>query len=66
MGKQKSLLQHEKQRLDDARRQMGLAALDFTIPDDKLLEMREEVRRQQGEVRSLERKSKRLFGLFSF
>ncbi|WP_363347383.1 hypothetical protein [Methylocystis echinoides] len=65
-AKQKSLLQHEQARFEDARRQMGLAAMDFSIPDEQFLELRSQVRRLQNDVKKLERKSKSLFGLFSF
>jgi hypothetical protein len=62
--KKNSLLQHMKTELEDARRQLGLAAMDFSTPDDRLLELREKLRRQQDEVAAMERKSKKLFGIF--
>ncbi|MEK4034016.1 hypothetical protein WOC76_13905 [Methylocystis sp. IM3] len=65
-GKQNSLLQHAKVRFEDARRQLGFAAMDFSIPDDRFLEMRAETRQMQDEIRKLERKSKSLFSLFGF
>ncbi len=63
---QKSLLQFAKVRFEDARRQLGLAAMDFSIPDDRFLEMRSEARQIQDEVKKLERKSKSLLGFFGF
>lgn len=65
-AKSKTLLEIEKARFEDARRQIGLAALDFTIPDEQILEMRADVRRLQDGVKKLERKSKSFFGLFGF
>lgn len=66
MANQKSLLQFAKVRFEDARRQLGLAAMDFSIPDDRFLEMRSEARQMQDEVKKLERKSKSLLGLLGF
>ncbi len=62
--KTKTLVEQMKADLEDARRQLGLAALDFDIPDDRLLEMRSDLRRERDEVRERERKSKKLFGIF--
>jgi hypothetical protein len=62
--KKNSLLQHMRSELDEARRQLGLAAMDFSTPDDRLLELRSNLRRQQDEVAAMERKSKKLFGIF--
>ncbi len=61
--KTKTLVEQMKADLEDARRQLGLAALDFDIPDDRLLEMRSDLRRERDEVRERERKSKKLFGI---
>jgi chromosome segregation ATPase len=62
--KTKTLVEQMRTGLEDARRQLGLAANDFSTPDDRLLEMRSDVRRLQDEVANLEKKSKRLFGIF--
>lgn len=64
--KSKTLLEIEKVRFEDARRQVGLVAMDFSIPDEQFLEMRAEVRRMQDNVKKLEKKSKGLFGIFGF
>ncbi len=65
-AKQKSMLQYARARFEDTRREVGLAAMDFSIPDDRFLEMRSEARRMQDEVKKLERKSKNLLGLLGF
>ncbi len=62
--KTKTLIEQMKTDLEDARQRLGLAAFDFSTPDDRLLEIRSDLRRMRDEVRELERKSKRLFGIF--
>ncbi len=62
--KASSLLTAMKVRLDETRRQLGFAAMDFSVPDERLLELRNELRSLQEEVKTLERKSKKLFGIF--
>ena len=62
--KTKTLVEQMRTGLEDARRQLGIAANDFSTPDGRLLEMRSDVRRMQDEVANLEKKSKRLFGIF--
>ncbi len=62
--KKNSLLQHMKSDLEAARRQLGLAAMDFSTPDETLLELRAKLRSLQEEVAAMERKSKKLFGIF--
>lgn len=64
MAKKDSLLQAVKADFETKRRQLGLAAMDFSLPDDRLVELRAELRRLQDEVRTLEKKSKKLFGIF--
>jgi hypothetical protein len=64
MAKKDSLLQAVKADFEAKRRQLGLAAMDFSLPDDTLVELRAELRRLQDEVRTLEKKSKKLFGIF--
>ena len=37
----KTLADYAQERFEEARRNLGLAATDFSIPDEKLLEIRE-------------------------
>jgi hypothetical protein len=55
-------------RLEDARRVLRETAVDFSVPDDKLLELRESARRVAGELKELDRKAakKGLFGFLRF
>jgi hypothetical protein len=62
--KDNSLLAVMKARLDETRRQLGFAAMDFSVSDERLLELRTELRSLQDEVKTLERKSRKLFGIF--
>ncbi len=65
MGKRtKTLAEQMKADLEDARRQLGLAAMDFNVPDEHLVEMRSDLRRMRDEVNKAEQKSKKLFGIF--
>ncbi len=65
MGKKtKTLAEQMKADLEDARRRFGLAAMDFNVPDERLVEMRSDLRRMQDEAHRAEQKSKKLFGLF--
>jgi hypothetical protein len=57
-----SLLAHMQSQFEMARRQVADAAIDFSVPDDKVLELRTHALRLQEEVRELERKSKGLLG----
>jgi hypothetical protein len=63
-----SLLAHMESQLEAARRQMRDVVIDFSIPDDKVLELRADARRVLEEVKELERKSanKGLFGFLGF
>jgi hypothetical protein len=42
-------------KLDDARRELRAAVVDFDIPDDKLLELRDNARRTWLELREQDR-----------
>ncbi len=42
----KTLAAYAKEKHEEARRNLGLAAIDFSISDEKLLEMRETIRRE--------------------
>jgi hypothetical protein len=59
----KTLADYAQERFEEARRNLGLAATDFSIPDEKLLEIRESVRREADEARRLKKK-KGFLGLF--
>ncbi len=61
----KSLLAHMKSQLDATRRQIREAVIDFSIPDDEVLELRTDTRQLFEEVKELERKSGKK-GLFRF
>ena len=60
-----SLLAHMESQLEAARRQIRDVVIDFSIPDDKVLELRADARRVLEEVKELERKSGKK-GLFRF
>jgi hypothetical protein len=59
----KTLADYAQERFEEARRNLGLAAIDFSIPDEKILEIRESVRREAAEARRLKKK-KGFLGLF--
>ena len=61
----KSLFAHMKSQLEATRRQIREAVIDFSIPDDKVLELRADPRQLFEEVKELERKSAKK-GLFRF
>jgi hypothetical protein len=63
-----SLLAHMKSKLDLARGEMRGAVIDFSIPDEKLLELRANARRILEEVQQFERKAAKrgLFGFLGF
>ncbi|MBY6240636.1 hypothetical protein [Methylosinus sp. Sm6] len=42
-------------KLDDARRELRTAAVNFDIPDDKLLELRDSARRTYFELKEQDR-----------
>lgn len=52
-------------RLDAARRELKAAALDFDVPDDKLIEMRGVARQTYEELAALDQKLLKK-GFFSF
>lgn len=52
----KSLAAYAQEKHEEARRNLGLAAIDFSIPDEKILEIRESVRRTAEELRQLKKK----------
>jgi hypothetical protein len=63
----KTIVAHMKSQLETLRRQLGAAAVDFSFPDDKLLELREEARRMAQEAEKLQSKSsKGFFGFLGF
>lgn len=42
----KSLAAYAQEKHQEARRNLGLAAIDFSIPDEKILEIREALRQE--------------------
>jgi hypothetical protein len=52
----KNLTHHIQERLAGARRNLSLSAIDFSIPDEKILELRESVRREAADVQRLKKK----------
>jgi hypothetical protein len=60
-----ALIADAQARLDDARRQLRLAAINFDVPDDELLELRAKARNVYNELANLDRK-KLKGGLLSF
>ncbi len=60
-----ALIADAQARLDDVRRQLRLAAINFDVPDDELLELRAKARDIYNELAALDRKKLKK-GLFSF
>jgi len=60
-----ALIADAQARLDNARRELRLAAIDFDIPDEQLLELRANARKVYEELSALDRKKLKK-GLFSF
>ncbi len=46
----KTLADYAQEKLKEASRNLGWAAIDFSIPDEQLIEMRDTVRRQAAEA----------------
>lgn len=63
-----ALIADAQARLDQARRELKSAVLDFDVADDKLLEMRAAARRVYDELSALDRKKLKrgLFGFLKF
>jgi hypothetical protein len=55
-------------KLDDARRQVRDAVIDFDVPNEKILDLRRELQNAVEELNRLERPStkKALFGFLKF
>ncbi len=58
----KTLASYAEQKLEEARRDLGLAAMDFSIPDEKILEIRASVREAAQDVQKMKKKK----GLLGF
>jgi hypothetical protein len=52
----KTLADYAQEKFQEARRNLGLAAIDFSISDDKLLELRDSTRREAVETQRLTKK----------
>jgi hypothetical protein len=63
-----ALIADAQARLDQARRELKSAVLDFEVPDDKLLELRAATRQVYDELSALDRKKLRrgLLGFLKF
>lgn len=63
-----ALIADAQTRLDEARRQLRLAAINFEVPDDELLALRADARKIYDELAALDRKKlkKGLLSLFKF
>ncbi|WP_424363317.1 hypothetical protein [Methylocystis parvus] len=61
----KTMADYAQQKYEEARKSLGLAAIDFSIPDEKLLELRKAVRLEEAEARRLKKK-KGFFGFLRF
>ncbi len=54
-------------RLDEARKEIRAAVVDFSVTDEKLLELRANARHAYEELRELDRRaSRRLLGFLKF
>ena len=60
-----SLVAFAQTRLDEARRKAQEALVDFNVPDETVLELREEAKRAYGELKDFDRQAAKR-GLFSF
>ena len=60
-----SLVAFAQTRLDEARRKAREALVDFNVPDDTVLELREEAKRAYKELKEFDRQAAKR-GLFSF
>lgn len=52
----KTLADHAQEKFKEAGRNLGLAAVDFSISDEKLLELRHSFRREAAEAQRLRKK----------
>ena len=60
-----SLVAFAQTRLDEARRKAREALVDFNVPDDTVLELREEAKRAYDELKEFDRQAAKR-GLFGF
>lgn len=60
-----SLVAFAQARLDEARRKAREALVDFNVPDETVLELREEAKRAYDELKELDRQAAK-GGLSSF
>lgn len=58
----KTLADYAQEKYEEARKSLGLAAIDFSIPDDRLIELRKAVRLEGAEARRIKKKK----GVFGF
>ncbi|WP_442755101.1 hypothetical protein ACNHKD_00115 [Methylocystis sp. JAN1] len=60
----KTLADYAREKYEQSRRNLGLAAIDFSIPDVQLIELRKAVRLEAAEARRLKKKG--FFGFLRF
>lgn len=58
----KGLATYAQQKLEEAKRNLGAAINDFSIPDEKILELRQALRLEAAEVAKVKKKK----GFFGF
>lgn len=63
-----ALIADAQRRLDEARRELRLAAINFDVPDEQLLELRANARKVYEELAALDQKKlkKGLLGSLKF
>jgi hypothetical protein len=63
-----ALIADAQRRLDEARRELRLAAINFDVPDEQLLELRANARKVYAELAALDQKKlkKGLLGSLKF
>jgi hypothetical protein len=63
-----ALIADAQARLDHARRELRLAAINFDVPDQELLELREKAKKIYDELAALDRKmlKKGILSVFKF
>jgi hypothetical protein len=63
-----ALIADAQARLNEARRELRLAAINFEVPDDQLLALRADARKIYDELAALDRKklNKGLLGFLKF
>jgi hypothetical protein len=58
----KDLASYAQQKFEEAKRNLGAAVNDFSIPDEKIIELRQALRLDAAEVAKASKKKKGLLG----